>query len=119
VALESVLSLVWVFAFVVTLVVTVLAAIGAGDVPAILLAFSWGIAVALVATIQLAFALRVEFAYDRTAMLAFVAAPIYSAVFWFVSAGAALRAEAPALVRGPAERRVVWDLQREHLHVQS
>jgi len=119
VALESVLSLVWVFAFVVTLVVTVLAAIGAGDVPAILLAFSWGIAVALVATIQLAFALRVEFAYDRTAMLAFVAAPIYSAVFWLVSAGAALRDEAPALVRGPAERRVVWDLQREHLHVQS
>jgi len=113
VALESVASLLWVVAFVLATAFTTVAAIGAHDIPALLLAFSWGIAVALIATIQLGFALRVELPYDRRAMLVFLLAPVYSVTFWLLSAAAALRSEAPALLRGPAERRVVWDIPRE------
>ena len=33
--------------------------------------------------------------------------------YWLASAFAALRAEIPALLKGPREQRVIWDVQRE------
>ena len=70
---------------------------------------------AVAATLQLAFALRIEFPYDRMAMLAFLVGPLYPIAYWMISAAAALRAELPALLRGPAAARVVWDIPREPL----
>jgi hypothetical protein len=32
-----------------------------------------------------------------------------------ISAAAAVRAELPALLRGPADRRVVWDIPRDRV----
>jgi poly-beta-1,6-N-acetyl-D-glucosamine synthase len=112
--LESVASLSWVVAFVITTVLTVAAVLAGGSLAAVLLGFAWGISVALVATIQLAFALRIDFSHDRLARRAFALGAIYPVAYWIVSAGAALRSELPALLRRkPAEHRVVWDLPRD------
>jgi hypothetical protein len=37
----------------------------------------------------------------------------YPAAYWTLSTAAALRCQAIALIRGPRERRVVWDIERE------
>jgi hypothetical protein len=46
-------------------------------------------------------------------LTALLVAPLYTAAFWMLNAAAAIRAEAPAMVRGPTERRVVWDIPRQ------
>ena len=74
---------------------------------------AWGIAIAVVATIQLSIALGIEHPYDRRAALAFLAGPLYPMAYWAIAAAAALRAEAPAVLSGPREKRVVWDIPRE------
>ena len=79
----------------------------------VLLGLAWGIAVSLVASVQLAFALRIDLEYDRRAATAFLLGPIYPVAYWMVSAAAALSAETPALLQGPAATRVVWDIPRE------
>ena len=39
-------------------------------------------------------------------------APLYPLAYWMLAASAALRSETVALVRGPREQRVVWDIPR-------
>jgi hypothetical protein len=39
--------------------------------------------------------------------------PLYPLFFWAISALAALRSELAALVKGPTERRVSWDIPRD------
>jgi hypothetical protein len=39
--------------------------------------------------------------------------PLYPVFFWAISALAALRGELSALIKGPAERRVSWDIRRD------
>lgn len=112
-AIEAVASLLWVLAFAVATVLSVIVALGGSGVPATLLALAWGIAVSVVATLQLAFALRIDFPYDRRAALAFLLGPVYPIAYWAISAAAALRDELPALLRGTPELRVSWDLPRE------
>ena len=51
--LESTVSLVWVFALVLATLVTIVAATGAGGLPTLVLGLAWGIAVSLVAVLQL------------------------------------------------------------------
>ena len=114
-AIEGLASLLWVVVFVVSGVLSVVAVVRADDVPLIVIALSWGIALAVVATLQLAFALRLDYPYDRLAALAFLLGPIYLLAYWLISAAAALRSELPALFRGPAEARVVWDIPRDQL----
>ena len=113
-ALESLGSLTWVVALVLAALVTVVVLVGGADsVPAALLGLAWGIAVAAVASLQLAFALRIDLPHDRHAAVVFLLGPLYPIAFWMISAAAALRAELPALVRGPAETRVAWDIPRD------
>jgi poly-beta-1,6-N-acetyl-D-glucosamine synthase len=116
-ALEGIASLAWIF-----LVAVLYAALAAAllltgaDLPGVdglTLFFAWGIGVALVATLQMAFALRLDLPYDRRAVLMFLVAPIYPIAYWMISAAAALRSELPALIRGPAGRRVVWNTRRD------
>ena len=66
--------------------------------------------------LQLAFALTIDFTYDRRAWLAFLVGPLYPVAYWAVSAAAAVRAEVPAILRGPTEARVVWNIPRETSH---
>jgi hypothetical protein len=42
-------------------------------------------------------------------------APIYPVLFWLVSASAAINQQISAWIRGPQERRVVWDIPRERV----
>ena len=118
--LEGLASIAWItlVAVLYAVFVAVLSLTGA-DLPSIdddglTLFFAWGIAVGLVATLQLTFALGLDLPYDRRAALMFMLAPIYPIAYWMISAAAALRSELPGLFRGPAERRVVWDTPREH-----
>jgi hypothetical protein len=59
------------------------------------------------------FALTIGARYDRLALTALLVAPLYTVAFWMLNALAAVRAEAPAMLRGPIEYRVVWDIPRQ------
>ena len=76
-------------------------------------ALAWGVAGALIALIQLAFALAVQHPSDRRGGFALVLGPLYPLGYWIISAAAALRAEGPALFRALPEERVAWDTERE------
>jgi biofilm PGA synthesis N-glycosyltransferase PgaC len=56
-------------------------------------------------------------AYEPHALVgdlrSFLIGPLYPAAYWTISATAALRCQAIALVRGAREQRVVWDVERE------
>ena len=57
--------------------------------------------------------------HDRRAALALGLGPLYPIAFWMISAAAALRAEGPALLKGPGDRRVVWDIPRDEVVTRS
>jgi poly-beta-1,6-N-acetyl-D-glucosamine synthase len=118
-ALEGLASLTWVWALAVFYAILVLIVLFTGvdlpDLEGLTLVFAWGIAVCVVATLQLTFALRLDFPYDRLAALGFLLGPLYPIAYWMITAAAALRAEVPALLRGPREDRVVWDIPSERL----
>ena len=79
------------------------------------LAFAWGIAIAVVATVQLIVALGLERSYDPTILRAFLVAAVYPLAYWLIAGLAALHSQTVALVRGPRKQRVVWDIPREPL----
>ena len=112
-ALESVLSLVWVSAWALAFLFALVDLFVPGWGTVFGLAIACGVAIAVVCTLQVALALSLDARYDAGALRAFLLGPLYPLFFWAVSALAALRAELPALVRGPAERRVVWDIARD------
>jgi biofilm PGA synthesis N-glycosyltransferase PgaC len=113
--LEAAGSLGWIVLCAVGTVTAVIGIVTAPelDVPFVLLALVWGIAVAVVATMQLSFALQIDFPYDRLAVRAFLLGPLYPLAYWMISAATSLRAGLPALFRGPAKGRIVWDIPRE------
>jgi len=112
---ESLASLVWIVALVATLVIAVLVlALGdQGDLFGFGLA--WGIAIAVVATLQLGVALTLEHDYDPTTLRAFLIGALYPLAFWMISGAAALHSQIAGLFRGPRKQRVVWDIPREPL----
>ena len=117
-AFEGLASLVWILCLTAFVVLQVIHLLGyAAGIRASWpgLGIAWGVAVAVVATVQLLFALRITFPHDRRAPLAFLLGPIYPVAYWLLSAVAAVRAEVPAILRGPAEARVVWDIPRERV----
>jgi biofilm PGA synthesis N-glycosyltransferase PgaC len=118
-AFEGLASLAWVVlvaAFYVLLIVSsAFTDLAAETIGAMAAFFAWGFAVAVVATVQLTFALSIDFTYDRRAAAAFLFGPLYPIAYWMISAAAAVRAELPALLRGPADRRVVWDIPRDRV----
>jgi poly-beta-1,6-N-acetyl-D-glucosamine synthase len=118
-ALEGLASLAWIVLLVVVsaivLAVVFLTGVDLTGLDGLVLGFAWAIAVSVVATLQLTFALRLDFPYDRLAALGILLGPLYPIAYWMITAAAALRAELPALLRGPAERRVVWDIPRDQV----
>ena len=112
--LESLGSLLWIIALAGAIIIAALGtALGGED----LLGFglAWGIAIAGIATLQLAVALALERSYDPTIVRTFLLAAPYPLVYWIIAAAAALRAQTIALLRGPRRQRVVWDIPRERL----
>jgi biofilm PGA synthesis N-glycosyltransferase PgaC len=115
IALESVLSLVWVVAWALALTLAAIDLFAPGWHTIFGFALAWGVAIAVVCSVQLAFALSIDSRYDRRALRAFLLGPLYPLFFWAISALAAIRAELVALVKGPGERGVVWDIARDRV----
>jgi biofilm PGA synthesis N-glycosyltransferase PgaC len=112
-AVEGLASLLWVTLLAVALVLALVEGLIPGASTVFGLALGWGIAIAVVAMVQAIFALILEFNSDPRGLRALLLNPLYPLWFWTVSALAALRCEVLALLRGPAEARVVWDIPRE------
>jgi poly-beta-1,6-N-acetyl-D-glucosamine synthase len=111
-SIESVASLVWIVTLALSLVVSALGlAFGQGTLFG--LSIAWGIAIAVVSTVQLLVALAIDNRYDETNFRAFLAGAIYPVAYWLIAATAALQSQSVALVRGPRAQRVVWDIPRE------
>src|SRR3954462_2694176 len=74
-----------------------------------------GVAIAVVATVQVIVALMLDRGYDPTILRTFAVAVVYPIAYWIIAATAALRSQTIALVRCPRKQRVVWDIPREPL----
>ncbi len=58
-------------------------------------------------------ALTLERGYDRAIIRPLLLGAAYPLGYWILAAAAALHSETIALVRGPREERVVWNIPRE------
>jgi len=112
-SLESLASLVWVMALVAALVLSVLAATLGNASDLFGFGLAWGIAIAVVATIQVTVGLVLEHSYDPTSIRALLIGALYPVAYWTINAAAAVHSQLGALIRGPREQRVVWDIPRE------
>jgi biofilm PGA synthesis N-glycosyltransferase PgaC len=74
---------------------------------------AWGIAIAVVATVQLFVAVALRYRYGRWDARSLTVGALYPLLFWTLASCAALHSQVIALIRGPRERRVVWDIARE------
>jgi poly-beta-1,6-N-acetyl-D-glucosamine synthase len=115
---EGILSLAWVVALVASLVLAIVNLLLGDPLEVLGFGLLWGVAIAVMATIQLAFALQIDLDNDRRAAAILLVGPIYPIAYWMIAAAAALRSESVALVRGPGRRDVSWDLPRESLEPQ-
>lgn len=118
-SVEAVGSLVWVLALSLSLMLAAVNVLFEQDWGSFGFALAWGVAISVIATIQLAVALALGHRYDRWEIRAFLIGPIYPLLFWIVSACAALHSELDAVIRGPRSQRVVWDIPREELTINS
>jgi biofilm PGA synthesis N-glycosyltransferase PgaC len=112
---ESVLSLLWCVALVVSLVVALLNVLFSRDLGFFAFSFTWGVAISVVATVQLLVAMWLRFHYDHWGPRSLLVASIYPALFWIASAAATLHSQLRAVFTGPREKRVIWDIQREQV----
>jgi biofilm PGA synthesis N-glycosyltransferase PgaC len=112
---EGLFSLTWLTLAATIILISVLRAALDDSSAVFFLLPAWGVAVAVITTIQFLVALAIERRYDRTASLALLVGPLYPAAYWLVNAVAALTSELPALIAGPRSRRVRWDTQRERV----
>jgi poly-beta-1,6-N-acetyl-D-glucosamine synthase len=114
-SIESLASLLWVSVLAVSLTLTVLG-LALGDSPEVFgLSLAWGIAIAVVAMLQLTVAILVDVPHDPRLWRAFLLGPVYPLLYWLISAAAALHSQIVALIRGPRRTRVVWDIPRERV----
>lgn len=112
-AFEAIASLLWVYALLAALVAALLNELAGEPFGILGFGLAWGIAIAVVAMIQLGFALLIEHGYDRRAILGYLLGPLFPIGYWAIAACAAIRSQGPALLSGPREQRVVWDVERD------
>ena len=110
---ESVASLLWVIALLASLILATLNVIFGHSLGLFGFGLAWGVAISIIATVQLLVAVLLNYHYDRWDVRSLLVGAIYPLAYWMISAAAALRSEVTAALRGPRERRVVWDIQRE------
>jgi poly-beta-1,6-N-acetyl-D-glucosamine synthase len=112
-ALESLASPLWVIVIAVGFVVGAVHAVFGSGIDLFGLGMAWGVAISVVSIVQLAVALVLSVHYDRWDLRSILVGAIYPALYWTVSAAAALRSQLAAFIRGPRAQRVVWDVPRE------
>jgi biofilm PGA synthesis N-glycosyltransferase PgaC len=112
---ESVLSLLWCIGLVLSLVLAVLNVLLGHDLGAFGFGLAWGVAISVIATVQLLIAMWLRYTYDHWGPRSLLVASIYPAVFWTASAAATLHSQLRAVFTGPREKRVVWDIPREQV----
>jgi biofilm PGA synthesis N-glycosyltransferase PgaC len=115
VALESVASLLWVLGLACSIVLAVLNVFFGESLGFFAFGFAWGVAISVVAMVQLLFAMALRHRYDEWGVRALLVGAVYPVAFWVVAASAALRSQITALIRGPQGERVVWDIPRERV----
>jgi len=112
-SIESVASLIWVLAVAISFVVGITGSLFGDETDLFGFGLAWGAAISVVATLQLAAALVISAQYDRWDLRSALVGAIYPALFWVISASAALHSQVMALIHGPREQRVVWDIPRD------
>ena len=112
---EAFVSLLWVAALGASLVIGALAIFLDESEHLFGFALAWGFAITFVATVQMVVAANLQHGYDRSIFRALVVGALYPVAFWLVSATAAVHSELVALVRGPGDRGVVWNIPRKPL----
>jgi biofilm PGA synthesis N-glycosyltransferase PgaC len=112
-AYEASASLLWVMLTAFALVASVANELAGNPFPVLGFAMAWAVAIAVVTTLQLLFAILVQHRFDRRASFGLFLGPLFPLGYWAISATAAIRAEGPALIGGLREERVVWDVERE------
>jgi biofilm PGA synthesis N-glycosyltransferase PgaC len=115
VAVESIASLLWINLLALTLLLVAIRLTVGVELEVFGSGLGWGIAISVIATLQLSVALALERSYDRWMLRAFLFGPLYPLLYWLVSGLASLRSQGAALLTGPREQRVVWDIPREQL----
>jgi poly-beta-1,6-N-acetyl-D-glucosamine synthase len=115
IALESLASLIWVIALVASVILLALNLILGYGLGFLVFGLAWGVAVSVVATIQVIVGMVLRFQYDRWGPRSILVGAVYPLLYWLASASAALHQQVAALIRGPRGRRVVWDIEREQL----
>jgi poly-beta-1,6-N-acetyl-D-glucosamine synthase len=115
VATESLASLIWVTAVALSFVLAVLNVVFGHRLGFFGFGLAWGVAISIVATVQLLVAIALRYHYDHWDPRSLLVGALYPVLFWVVSAAAALDQQIVALIRGPRERRVVWDIPRDRL----
>jgi poly-beta-1,6-N-acetyl-D-glucosamine synthase len=113
-SLEALASLLWIVLLVAALLIAALGSfLSEADSNVFGFALSWGIAISFVALVQMVVAINLEHGYDRTIIRPLLLGAAYPLGYWMLAAAAALHSETIALVRGPREGRVVWNIPRE------
>lgn len=112
IALEALLSYVWVLTMLVATVWGVVHWISHPGDTKFRWMIAWGVGIAVVAMIQIAVATVVEFRLDPRLPYACLLLPLYPLAYWTINALAAITAQTKGLVHGPRDKRVVWDLPR-------
>jgi poly-beta-1,6-N-acetyl-D-glucosamine synthase len=111
---ESLASVLWLTLMAIALVLTLIDIFSPSfEIGVWEYALAWGIAIAVIAGLQLAVAMSMTARYDRSAAVTFLLGPLYPAAYWGLAAAAALRSQVVAMFRGPRSERVVWDMPRE------
>ncbi|MER5257119.1 glycosyltransferase family 2 protein [Streptomyces sp. NPDC002855] len=112
IALEALLSYVWVLTMLVATVYGVVHWIRFPEDTKFQWMLAWGVGIAVIAMLQIAVATAVELRLDPKLPYACLLLPLYPLAYWTINALAAIFAQTKGLVRGPREKRVVWDLPR-------
>jgi biofilm PGA synthesis N-glycosyltransferase PgaC len=112
---EALASLIWISLLFTAFLVSCIELLVHGRAHIFGLGLAWGVAIAVIATVQLTIAIGIEYRYDPTGLRAFLLAPLYPIAFWVIGGAAALQSEVPAFFTGPRDERVVWDIPREPL----
>lgn len=112
IALEALLSYVWVITMLIATAYGVVHWIRFPGDTKFQWMLAWGVGIAVIAMLQIAVATAVELRLDPKLPYACLLLPLYPLAYWTINALAAISAQTKGLVRGPREKRVVWDLPR-------